>query len=251
MRNPSRHPPRASRTEAASMAAGLPPRCSRWPLAASAQEKAAGVFDEEPSRPRRSRGDEGRGRGEGRRREEAEGDEEGRGRLRSRLDRLHPGERLRADDRAGRADVPALRGAPEPGAGERLAAEAGPELLPRGADPPADEGDPGALEGGPAQEGRDGGPRAPGEARTPPEPAARRGPRLPDEAGAAPADARGARPARSDHQGRTARARLVALRRRRAEGAGGAEGPEDGPGGARPRPEGRDRRHPGLGQEGR
>ena len=54
MRSPSRHPPRASRTKAASMAAGCPPRCSRRPWPRPAQEKAAGVFDEETSRPRRS-----------------------------------------------------------------------------------------------------------------------------------------------------------------------------------------------------
>ena len=114
-----------------------------------------------------------------------------------------------------------------------------------------DEGDAEAPEGRPAQQGRDRGPRAAGEARTPPQPAAGRGPRLPAQAGAAPPDARDARPARADHQGRAARAGLVAVRHRAAEGPGAADGPPARPRGARPRPEGRDRRHQGRCPEGR
>src|SRR5688572_27281548 len=45
MSNPSRHPARASRTKAASMSAGF--LLLALTLAATAQEKAAGVFDEE------------------------------------------------------------------------------------------------------------------------------------------------------------------------------------------------------------
>ncbi len=44
-------------------------------------------------------------------------------------DRLHPGERHLPDGRVGRADVPALRSAPGPGAGERLPAPSGPQVL--------------------------------------------------------------------------------------------------------------------------
>ncbi len=85
-----------------------------------------------------------------------------------------------------------------------------------------DEGDPEAAQGRPAEQGRDGSPRAAGQARAPPQPAAGRGPRLPDEAGAAAPDARDARPARADHQGREARAGLVAHGRRAASRAGEA-----------------------------
>ena len=105
-----------------------------------------------------------------------------------------------------------------PGAGERVAPAAGAEVLAGGIDPPADEGDAGAPQGGAARQGRDGGPGVIGEARTPPQPPARRGPRLPDEARQAPPDARGPRPARPDHQGREARAGLVTLGHRAAEG---------------------------------
>ena len=207
MTSPDRQPSRTTRLRARSPAGrAMPDPASSAPFCPG----------REPRSRRTRRPGEGRGRLR-RREEEGRGEacrpHEGRARLRPRLDRLHSAERRCPDDRAGRAHVPALRGASEPRAGERVAAPPGPQVLSRGADPPADEGNPEAHEGGPAQQGGDGSPRAAGEARAPPQPAAGRGPRLPDEAGAAAADARDARPARADHQGRTARADLVALGR--------------------------------------
>ena len=193
--------------------------------------KAAGVFDDDktrrrkPARPSRA-GPEGRG-------------------LRPRLDQLQPGKRRLPDERTGGADVPALRGALRPGARERLPAAAGPEVLPRGADPRADAGDAQALEGRAAHQGRDRDERADRQAGAPPQPAARRRPGLPAQAGAAPPDARDAGPARPDRQGTASRAGLVPLRPGATQTPAAVHQPSARAGGAGPRPAVRDRRHQG------
>ena len=74
---------------------------------------------------------------------------------------------------------------------------------------------------------------------------------LPAQAGAAPPDARDARPARTHRQGREARAGLVPLRPGAAQTPRAIDHPPARPGGARPRPAGRDCRHQELVKERR
>ncbi len=163
-----------------------------------------------------------------------------------RRDRLHAAERRQPDDRAGRADVPALRGAPRARTGERVAAPPGAEVLAGGVDPGADARNEQAAQGRPDQQGRDRGPRAAGQARTPPRRPAGRRPRLPAQAGPAPPAPRDDEPARPGRQGRAPGAGLVAVRHRPARGEGEARSREARPRSPRPRPEGDPRRDAGA-----